>query len=225
MIRTRYYSKIVLMAFILSHLYCGDAVFINPDATHQLIVHCVLFSSQSRQKILVSMIVENDGNIFMGINNVRTMVNNITFSLKNKFDDSDPYNYYSDSLIINPAEKYVLSIDSQEFPDVAGEVIAPGDFRILQPGGEKSIKWTQSKFAYGYNVEIESNEDSYSETVSDTIFHLPEAISPGKYSVHIEAFDKNYHDYFTLNKDRCGIAGGIGVMTAVICREDSVEIY
>ena len=129
------------------------------------------------------------------------------------------YNYYSDSLNVEPGRTYDLTVRLDDGRTIEGQATVPGRFR----GDAEGLRlfWRESEGAARYRVTIESAEgnpgDFYVQRlVSDTslVVRPDEEFAEGEHFVTIKALGENLST-FVLDETACaGLEGAYGVFGA-----------
>ncbi|RMF54581.1 MAG: DUF4249 family protein [Calditrichaeota bacterium] len=151
----------------------------------------------------------------------------------------------TDSTLIHPGESYKLWVKTEDM-EIQGNVIIPGEFRIISPVEDQhvqhgqdvslTISWEVSAHAELYRIFLYSptiwspdstliqrgRETLLAETSDTTVGDLMVKLDyPGEYRIKVLAFDRNFFKHYIENVDRVGLNNGYGVLGSVVA--DSVR--
>ena len=157
--------------------------------------------------------------------------------------------YYSDrpgTLQVFPEVKYHLTLVTPEGDSLYGETVVPGEFKIIEPMGgtiktenSLSIRWSRSQSAYGYILNLINPPTEHPPGSGNFIHHQPSCyqtedtsytifreygFKPGKYTIKVMAYDKNYHYHHAEGISRCGVIGGYGVFASAVIDSVSFDV-
>ncbi|GEM_PF-6018541 len=221
-------KNILLLLILLLLTSCVDSPVELNKLEHDLALTFVIRSNNNRQKALVTY-VNSPGDKYSNfpklVNDCEFYVNGIKFNINDSIDYSRFhnigyfYNYYSDSLKTKDIDTFHLRVVKGN-NIIVGKTIMPGEFNIIVSG--RTIKWSKSSRAYYYSIKIEntSNNFIYKETTDGLFYTIANTdFIPGKYTIEICAFDKNYFDYYNNQKDPSGISGAYGIFGSVRCEK------
>lgn len=223
--KSRTFVLLYLLLMILNQSCTNN--FINPPPEEQLVIHCVLLSSQQRQKALISQVVANDQNAYETRDDVSVFIDSTPLKNIDTGESIEPYNFYTDSLLVSPGDLYTLTVTSADFGESTGEVAVPGPFEIIGLVDSLTVAWTRSQNAFAYSVSLydaATRSVKFRKTVLDTMLHLPNTLLYGEYILEVKAVESNYYAYFVEKKLQAGLKNAVGVFAAITTRDKLVSI-
>lgn len=234
----RHPSPILLLGALLAAAALGGCDTAGPPGSgppEALAVTAVLDNYTERQRLLLTRAgAPDEDDPLLGqedfVQDAEVRVGGISFEVvpvdsidrraRNRFDT---YNYYSDSLDVQPGETYELQIRRGD-ETIRGRATVPGSFE----GNAEGLRlfWTSSEGAARYRAaltyappdSIEGPEVVWQETylttdTSVTITPVPE-FRPGRHYVRLEAIGSNVVAFRREETLRAGLEGAYGVFGA-----------
>ncbi len=216
----RYIIASFLIIFLIS---CDDNPTKTQNLKYNVALAFVIDADSLRQKALLTSVnsVDDEYSEYPElIDSAYFYVNNIKLSYSlpdftKPYSRNHYYNYYSDSLYLQPGDTLNISIVKNDI-NIIGKAIIPGEVTITVVG--RTISWTTSTNAYYYHIEIENEARTFvwetatnhlSVTIADDNFIQDE------YKIKITSFDKNYFLYYEDRINQSGIEGAYGFFGAV----------
>ncbi len=224
----------ILIFLSILGIACNDNFKLPSNLTTKeyVVIQALLSDSQKRQKILISKTKSpEDGFFIETIDSAIVAVNGINFFPSDKFDEfSDPYNYYSDELVIEQSKNYELIV-KVNCDTITANMTVPGDFEIKSQNSV--VYWTKSNNAYIYYISgasTDNTDDFILGTVTtDTcynIFEYEPDFQKGWYDAQVYAFDRNYYEYTKIGHNSVGFNQDnvLGFFGAMIIRKQKIYI-
>jgi hypothetical protein len=220
------------LIYILFCSRCNENPVIpdNMAIQNTVIVHAMLISDQSRQKILITRAnhPEHDDSLRL-VQDAQVSINGIPFR---RFDDTDlsvSYNYYSDSLEILPGHKYELLIII-DHDTIHGTTDTPAASELSADADQ--VCWTASSGGYWYAVTCTWDGEGYfnfgSELSHAGCKQVPRDdpdLQWGWFDAVIGAFDKNYYLYTRTDGNKAGLTGNaLGLFGSVTVSKQKVYL-
>lgn len=256
------YLSIILLVFTYSCELTN--VPKSKKQSHSLLFNLVV--GQENQKFYVYRVVESEDvyasyiekkedRYFEKNANITLHNSNINFSSFGVQDTGSFKRsfYYSSTepLELFANTKYDISITIND-TNITGETITPGNFNIISPTSnstiklnlskeekELNIKWEKSNSAEGYIIKtlhkyMQQNWNDttiYTERISkdsfvtrDTSFNFVSYLHKGSITIDILAYDKNYHNHFVEFMQSSGVEGGYGYFGSSVLKTVTAKI-
>ena len=229
------YFFIVFLSFLLCS--CMEQKLTSPVIQDALALSFLLKVDAPRQKALLNSVrTINDS-----FTNTPKLVNGAIFILNgdslNAVSDSlaimkcslfptNPdscYNYYIDSLDFSILDSCMVSVYVNDVP-LVGKAYVPGPFKVSYAA--RKLSWSKSKNASIYKITISRQLPYFNSIITteqNSLVLNRNEFEKGKYSIIVDAFEKNADEYLSGRSFKSGIVGAYGFFGIV--RSEQTEIY